>query len=384
MTHLASLRSYLRSPLLVVHHCWNARFSYIMSLLLLMQRTPVIRHLLELPKQLAPRFADILRIVIPVSVGAGTTHSVTGATGVIPVNPSANPAQTKVGEPFTWVFRTTGEKAKSYSFAGLPPGVVHSGVVQNAVSSIGGTPATPGDYRVSIIGWEKKGQGGRKTPVYTLTMSIEGGAIPPEILDHPLGGIYNEGGAAVLSANAQGEGLTYQWKKDGQPLSGTSTVGSDLTFVALAPTDAGVYSVEVSNGGGLLTSQTAELQVRMAGRLDYWQAEYSITDPLGDPDGDGLTNLVEYGLGGDPHVSGPEGVPTLLLEQVSGGVQLVAEFQVATDAIDCLLQVESTADLSDPTWVPVSDVSVTGNRLTATMPADQAYHFLRLTVSKKP
>ena len=267
-----------------------------------------------------------------------------------------------MGEPFTWVFRTTGEKAKSYSFAGLPPGVVHSGVVQNAVSSIGGTPATPGDYRVSIIGWEKKGQGGRKTPVYTLTMSIEGGAIPPEILDHPLGGIYNEGGAAVLSVNAQGEGLT----------------------VALAPTDAGVYSVEVSNGGGLLTSQTAELQVRMAGRLDYWQAEYSITDPLGDPDGDGLTNLVEYGLGGDPHVSGPEGVPTLLLEQVSGGVQLVAEFQVATDAIDCLLQVESTADLSDPTWVPVSDVSVTGNRLTATMPADQAYHFLRLTVSKKP
>ena len=97
-------------------------------------------------------------------------HSVTGATGVVPVQPSASPSQTKVGESFTWVFRTTGEKAKSYSFEGLPPGVT------SAVSSISGAPTTPGQYKVRIIGWEKSRQRGRKTPTYTLTLNLEGGA----------------------------------------------------------------------------------------------------------------------------------------------------------------------------------------------------------------
>jgi hypothetical protein len=114
-------------------------------------------------------------------------HSVTGATGVVPVQPSASPSQTKVGESFTWVFRTTGEKAKSYSFEGLPPGVT------SAVSSISGAPTTPGQYKVRIIGWEKSRQRGRKTPTYTLTLNIEGGAQPPELTSQPIGGTFNEG-----------------------------------------------------------------------------------------------------------------------------------------------------------------------------------------------
>jgi len=36
------------------------------------------------------------------------------------------------------------------------------------------------------------------------------------------------------------------------------------------------------------------------GLPDYWEAQYGVSDPDGDPDGDGLTNIQEYYLGTDP------------------------------------------------------------------------------------
>lgn len=391
MTSTASLRTWFYSPVLIVHHCWNARFSYILSLLLLLQRTPVIRHLFELPRQLAPKFADILRLTAPVTVGAGATHSVTGATGVVPVNPSKNPAQAKVGEPFVWVFRTTGEKAKSYSFSGLPPGVKDSGIVSNAVSSIAGTPTEPGQYRVRIIGWEKSGQRGRKTPTYTLTVNITGG-LPPEITENPVGSVLNEGDPLVLSVTAGGSGLAYQWRRNGIALPGTAFQGDVLRIDSVTPDDEGSYSVDISNSTGSVSSEIAEIAeiaVRPAGSWSHWEAVHGVTDPAADPDGDGLSNLAEYALGSDPNHAGHDGVPKVRLERVNGASELVAEFQVDANATDSVIQVESTADLSTPNWTVVRNgeqgakVSSGGGLLTVRIPADGALRFLRLTVALK-
>ena len=390
MTFSARYRRWSTVPVLLVHHCWQSRFSYLLSLLLLLQRTPVIRLLVDVPRQLAPRFADILRCVTPLSVAAGTMHSVTGATGVVPVRPSTNPAQAKVGESFTWVFRTTGEKAKSYSFVGLPPGITDSGVVRSAVSSISGIPTTPGQYKVKIIGWENTRQRGRKTPTYTLTLNIEGGAQPPEITSQPVGGSFNEGTRTTLTVKATGTNLAYRWLKDGQPITAETPHTNTLSIESLTDSDTGSYSVEISNGGGTLTSNAVDIQVHMLGSFPYWQSTHGITSPQEDSDNDGMTNLVEYALGTDPNRADIGRPPEMRLERTGGQTRLHADFDLSTEALDSIVQVEASDDLANPQWTPIQDgtegatVTRSESKLSVSIPVNQGHRFFRLTVSLKP
>ncbi len=56
----------------------------------------------------------------------------------------------------------------------------------------------------------------RKTPTYTLTLNIEGGAQPPEVPAQPIGGTFYEGTPTTLLVKANGANLTYRWMKNGQ------------------------------------------------------------------------------------------------------------------------------------------------------------------------
>ncbi|MDZ4804869.1 MAG: FlgD immunoglobulin-like domain containing protein [Candidatus Eisenbacteria bacterium] len=65
------------------------------------------------------------------------------------------------------------------------------------------------------------------------------------------------GQAASLTVTATGEGLFYQWRKDGAPVGGATS--SILTIAALAPSDRGNYDVIVSSGFDSITSAVAVL-----------------------------------------------------------------------------------------------------------------------------
>jgi hypothetical protein len=58
----------------------------------------------------------------------------------------------------------------------------------------------------------------------------------------------------VISSTSDGGILTYQWEKDGSPISGAT--GATLTLNSLAMSDAGSYSVVVTNTLGLSTAST--------------------------------------------------------------------------------------------------------------------------------
>lgn len=67
------------------------------------------------------------------------------------------------------------------------------------------------------------------------------------------------GGRVALSVGAIGPDLRYQWLKDGNPIAGAT--GSSLTIAVAQVTDAGNYSVRVTNDKGGVTSATARVTV---------------------------------------------------------------------------------------------------------------------------
>ena len=82
---------------------------------------------------------------------------------------------------------------------------------------------------------------------------------PPVFVVQPVSASVAEGGTAAFYALAIGIDVGYQWRRDGEALAGeTHPV---LSIDALAPSAAGVYTVEVANAGGSLFSDAAALTV---------------------------------------------------------------------------------------------------------------------------
>ena len=90
----------------------------------------------------------------------------------------------------------------------------------------------------------------------------------PVILVSPQDQVVSEEALAVLSVVAGGsEPLTYQWRKDGREVAGATA--ATLRLLDVTPSDAGQYSVEVSNALGQAISPPVTLGVQpLPGALD--------------------------------------------------------------------------------------------------------------------
>ena len=95
---------------------------------------------------------------------------------------------------------------------------------------------------------------------FDLAKTAEPAAVAPAITVQPAGRTVVVGDSVVLSVAASGTApLTYQWKKDGTAVSGATS--SSLTFASAQESDAGSYTVVVSNSAGSVTSDAAVLAV---------------------------------------------------------------------------------------------------------------------------
>jgi autotransporter-associated beta strand protein len=94
----------------------------------------------------------------------------------------------------------------------------------------------------------------------------------------------------------------------------------------------------------------ADRQIRLVKTAGYqdWIGNHTVTDPAAaaDPDGDGLSNLIEYVLGGDPSTSSATLAPTARIS----GADLVFSFLRDDDSetADIVLTVEAGHDMA--TW----------------------------------
>ena len=82
----------------------------------------------------------------------------------------------------------------------------------------------------------------------------------PVIVQQPADVSIRVGNFAAFSVKATGNGfITYQWFKNGVPISGKTS--ATLSFIAVKPSDAGTYWCVVSNALGSVTSDAATLMV---------------------------------------------------------------------------------------------------------------------------
>jgi formylglycine-generating enzyme required for sulfatase activity len=84
---------------------------------------------------------------------------------------------------------------------------------------------------------------------------------PPAIVSVPSTRSVARGGTTTLFVSASGENLTYQWKKNGQIISGATS--SALPLENATGTDAGQYVVDVTNPNGSISSQAITVTVKM-------------------------------------------------------------------------------------------------------------------------
>ena len=97
---------------------------------------------------------------------------------------------------------------------------------------------------------------------------------PPVIVVDPQPTVAAGGAVARLSVSATGQGLTYQWRKNGRNLADggniTGATTRNLSIGEFSPPDAAVYSVAVFNAAGSVISKNAAVSVSL----------YSINDRL--------------------------------------------------------------------------------------------------------
>ena len=98
------------------------------------------------------------------------------------------------------------------------------------------------------------------TETSTVTVTITGKEVEkPTITTQPKSQTVDEGSSVTFSVTATGTDLNYQWKKDGSNISGAT--GSSYTINSVKTSDAGSYTVTVSNSAGSVTCNAATLTI---------------------------------------------------------------------------------------------------------------------------
>lgn len=127
-------------------------------------------------------------------------------------------------------------------------------------------------------------------------------AVPPQISSNPVDETIYEGQTASFTVGATGsQPLSYQWYLDGtNALAGATN--SELDLANVQASQAGSYSVAVSNGAGSTNSQAATLTVNVlsgncltppSGLVAWWRGEGDATDSIGGNNGT-LNNGVSF------------------------------------------------------------------------------------------
>ena len=180
-------------------------------------------------------------------------------------------------------------------------------------------------------------------------------ALAPRVLTPPDSLTVTAGQSATFTVVASGTPApTYQWFQNEDPIPDATS--ATYTIPTSLPSHAGSYTVVVTNSAGTVTSTVATLAVTSS--LSTWAGGHGLDSSAAgfasaDADGDGVANLLEYLLDGDPTTADSAILPVATTVDASGERSLVLDYDRSTAAAASLiLSVEISDDLG--AWDPVT------------------------------
>jgi endonuclease/exonuclease/phosphatase family metal-dependent hydrolase len=179
----------------------------------------------------------------------------------------------------------------------------------------------------------------------------------------------------------------YVWSVAAGTLPGGITLGSG-GLLSGAPTAAGTFTFSAKLTDSANATATKSFTVVVREPFDVYLASYGLSAGSGtvDSDGDGIVNLVEYLLGGDPTKASPTILPKLIYDPATASVVSTFSYLTATGSVSW--KVQFSADLV--TWVdapliPGYTASVAPgdpmSQTTIRIPTTESKYFMRLSVS---
>jgi branched-subunit amino acid transport protein len=362
-TRLASM--HFRRPLLL-NRLWRRLTWPGVTLMMLLQRSPVIPMVAELQLSLGPRLVHLLKWVTPAFITSSIYNSVTGATGDLSVSPSPGSVVGFVNESMSIAIQAEDAFIVSVSLEGnLPPGISSNvgedGRVTFGRAAFSGIPTQTGLYpmTLTVLSWEEDStyEGDPIFINFTFNITEEG----PEITKAPQSIVVPEGTTAMFSVEvANEEGTTYQWQKN---------VGISLTqFANIADATASTYSVSnvtaASQGAfRVQVSKNSQTETTAAVFLTVRAADYNTwkllafddtvgleTGPMENPDDDSLINAFEFLFDLDPEVPDTLQIPEVSRERIGTTDYAVFRFPALIDYPDLNFVFESTSDLQNGLW----------------------------------
>jgi hypothetical protein len=181
----------------------------------------------------------------------GATLTVSLAAPVITAQPSDLAVEEGQGASFS-VAATGSQLAYQWQRDGTDIAGATSATYSIAAVTLDDDGAT---FRVLV----SNGAGSVTSQNATLTVTLA----PPVIAVQPAPQTVTEGQSATFSVLANGSQLTYQWRRDGQPIAAANEATLTLTAATLADSGA-VFDVVVTNAVGDVTSDPASLTVELA------------------------------------------------------------------------------------------------------------------------
>ncbi len=176
--------------------------------------------------------------------------------------------------------------------------------------------------------------------------------VAPSIVTPPESQTVAVGQSVTFTVEAGGSPvLTYQWRKGGDPIPGQT--GVSYTIASAQLTDAGSYDCVVTNGVGNVPSAAATLTVLTP--FAAWAGSFGLDASAGgfaaaDADGDGVANLLEYVLGGNPAAPDSGLLPTATIIEDIDGKHLVLEYERAVAAASVDTVIETSEDEHLAIW----------------------------------
>jgi hypothetical protein len=206
-----------------------------------------------------------------------------------------------------------------------------------------------------------------------LLSKASGGLLAPQIQTQPQPQIVEPGRLASFSVFVvDSQGVTYQWRFNGNPIGGAVSDALILTNVSAA--NEGQYSVVVTNSAGSATSANAALYIDSDGdgMADSWEmTNFGNLNQTatGDFDNDGVSNLDEFRDGTNPN-SNASYRPRLTIVSDGGGSVTVTPAKLSYDLGE-VVTLTATANSPNTFQGWSGDLTGTTNPATITMSANR-------------